>query len=195
MACLSDRSRQGLVLAQDLVCDFVPVDVSAISKLYDFEDFGPRKLAQTYTCFSNAGMPQALEEKLARKEVELADLRSSPRSSHPVLRLSVDCMSCRKRVSSDSGTSSASSQASTDTSKDHPPKSEAETARLRTQITALTDINKTLLDKCKATKSDKAGLENELADRNAAYKLLDTKYKLLVKKFAPNSGSKPPTPS
>jgi hypothetical protein len=68
--------------------------------------------------------------------------------------------------------------------------------RIRTQLAALTDINKALLEKCKTIKAERGSAEKALAERDAAYKLLEAKYRLLVKKFAPTptNGSKPSSP-
>lgn len=66
---------------------------------------------------------------------------------------------------------------------------DAQTSKLRSQLSELTEINKTLLEKCKCVKADKAELEKQLQERDGALKLLEAKYRLLVKKFAPSGGS------
>ena len=68
--------------------------------------------------------------------------------------------------------------------------SSGELAQLRTQLAGLSDINKTLLEKCKAAKADRSFLQRQLDEKDSALKMLDAKYKLLVKKFSEGAGVK-----
>lgn len=56
--------------------------------------------------------------------------------------------------------------------------------QFRMQLAGLSDINRTLLEKCKAAKADKAALQKQLEDKDSTLKMLEAKYKLLVKKFS-----------
>jgi hypothetical protein len=57
-------------------------------------------------------------------------------------------------------------------------------------LAGLSDINKTLLEKCKAAKADKTSLQKLLDEKDSALKLLETKYKLLIKKFTEGGNGK-----
>jgi len=126
---------------------------------------------------------QALEENLSRREAELAELRAQ------------QSMGLSRRTSSFGSGSSRPPSASRhvpplDVATAPPlPGSDADVAKLRSQVGSLNEINRELLDKCKAAKVDRAALERQLSEKDMAFKMLEAKYRLLVKKFAPSAAN------
>jgi len=108
--------------------------------------------------------PGQLEKELASKEAELVELRAQLKGARRP-------KSSRSKAGGDAD-----------------DMDEAEKVRLKEQMVALTDINKQLLDKCKANKDDKVRLEEELAKRDEALKALQKKHKALLKKVVGSKG-------